>query len=382
MLDGARYTHRRPNTPPALATHTRAWVGVEALLVVFGGGPRHTISMRRTHTRALPWVLLCAYAIAHTHARKKERRGKFIRKEGQGTSRGKGGTYEGHYKSGRRDGYGTMRYTSGDLYAGMWRHGLMDGRGKYTWANGAGSYDGEWLAGKKSGFGNYSYSNGDVYSGAWAEDVPQGHGFMNFAASGSVYSGNWSSGKISGHGILRSYTTGSVGEGDFKDGRLDGRGVTRRASGETRVGFFKEGRSVGEGVQWSADGKTALRIRDGKAVETISLADATAFCQRNGFVVPEAAAAKATEDLGAARVVEKSAAAKAAEAAEAAKAAQLEAAAKAAEAAAAAKVAEEAAAKAAGLEAEQTRRVAHAVSHRVKLELRAARALRRAAHGS
>ena len=80
--------------------------------------------MRRTHTRALPWVLLCAYAIAHTHARKKERRGKFIRKEGQGTSRGKGGTYEGHYKSGRRDGYGTMRYTSGDLYAGMWRHGL------------------------------------------------------------------------------------------------------------------------------------------------------------------------------------------------------------------------------------------------------------------
>ena len=39
---------------------------------------------------------------------------------------------------------------------------MQDGRGTFTWANGA-VYEGEWKNNKREGKGTYKWSNGDVY---------------------------------------------------------------------------------------------------------------------------------------------------------------------------------------------------------------------------
>ena len=50
--------------------------------------------------------------------------------------------------------------------------------------------------------------------------------------------------------------------------------------------FFKQGDPVGEGVMWMADGQQAARVRDGKAVEWISLEEARQTAERLGLPIP------------------------------------------------------------------------------------------------
>mgnify|MGYP000523855194 CR=1 FL=1 len=45
---------------------------------------------------------------------------------------------------------------------------MQDGRGTFTWANGA-VYEGEWKNNKREGKGTYKWSNGDVYEGDLTE---------------------------------------------------------------------------------------------------------------------------------------------------------------------------------------------------------------------
>ena len=42
------------------------------------------------------------------------------------------GTYEGMLVAGQREGFGEMRYASGDVYAGEWQRGLPHGQGVLT----------------------------------------------------------------------------------------------------------------------------------------------------------------------------------------------------------------------------------------------------------
>ena len=42
------------------------------------------------------------------------------------------GTYEGMLVAGQREGFGEMRYASGDVYAGEWQRGLPHGQGVRT----------------------------------------------------------------------------------------------------------------------------------------------------------------------------------------------------------------------------------------------------------
>ena len=50
--------------------------------------------------------------------------------------------------------------------------------------------------------------------------------------------------------------------------------------------FYKQGAPVGEGVVWLADGQGAVRLRDGEAVEEISLEEARQTAERLGLLVP------------------------------------------------------------------------------------------------
>tara|TARA_B110000285_G_C14637682_1_gene386230 strand:- start:307 stop:465 length:159 start_codon:yes stop_codon:yes gene_type:complete len=51
-------------------------------------------------------------------------------------------------------------------------------------------YEGDWKNGKRSGYGSFRYTNGDIYNGLWLKNKKNGDGFMKYA-NGDVYNGNF-----------------------------------------------------------------------------------------------------------------------------------------------------------------------------------------------
>jgi hypothetical protein len=72
----------------------------------------------------------------------------------------------GEWKAGRMEGRGTYTYADGAVYEGEFRHGMKSGKGTFTHADGE-CYDGEWSVGLKDGQGTEKYGNGDMYAGEW-----------------------------------------------------------------------------------------------------------------------------------------------------------------------------------------------------------------------
>lgn len=84
------------------------------------------------------------------------------------------GSYEGGCSNGKANGEGTAIGT--DTYAGTFKNGLPEGKGKYTWKNGD-FYYGAWRKGLKEGKGELHLPvNGidSVITGYWKKDVYKG----------------------------------------------------------------------------------------------------------------------------------------------------------------------------------------------------------------
>lgn len=80
------------------------------------------------------------------------------------------GSYEGECKKGLADGMGKAQGI--DLYEGCFRKGYPEGRGKYTWKDGA-TFEGDWKKGQKEGYGvltNHPASRDSVLTGYWIDD--------------------------------------------------------------------------------------------------------------------------------------------------------------------------------------------------------------------
>ena len=80
------------------------------------------------------------------------------------------GKYEGECKNGKAE--GTGKAVGEDSYEGMFKAGLPDGKGKYTWKNGD-SYDGQWVKGLKNGDGVMHYrlaEKDSIVTGFWKKD--------------------------------------------------------------------------------------------------------------------------------------------------------------------------------------------------------------------
>ena len=112
----------------------------------------------------------------------------------------------------------------------------------------------------------------------------EGRGVMRYA-DGNFYDGEWKAGLFEGRGVMR-FASGNVYDGEYKADKREGRGVYRYADGNVESGFYKQGADVGEGVKWLADGRRAARMRDGKAVEMISLEEARQTVERLGLPLP------------------------------------------------------------------------------------------------
>ncbi len=119
--------------------------------------------------------------------------------------------YEGMFKAGKREGFGTMTWADGSVYAGLWKNDKrIDGemkmqngnsyKGQFTndEIHGYGRllipsgviFEGEFCHGHCAAVGKLLYPNGDCYFGQHKEFVKEGEGKMIYV-NGSTYEGGW-----------------------------------------------------------------------------------------------------------------------------------------------------------------------------------------------
>ena len=69
----------------------------------------------------------------------------------------------------------TVKMTDGGVYAGEWKAGKREGRGRQTEAATGNVYDGDWKDGKENGRGKYTVAvTGEVYEGEWEDGKREG----------------------------------------------------------------------------------------------------------------------------------------------------------------------------------------------------------------
>ena len=70
------------------------------------------------------------------------------------------------------NGEGTLMFSNGDKYVGMFKDGNQHGHGTYTWpyeSKYAGEYVGEWKGDSMHGHGTYTWASGSKYVGEWLD---------------------------------------------------------------------------------------------------------------------------------------------------------------------------------------------------------------------
>ncbi len=153
--------------------------------------------------------------------------------------------YDGEYKDGKRDGFGSYYYQNGNLcYAGFWKEGQKDGLGVSfrnsdqalhvaRWKEGKAEgftalfdregdlrYAGRIEGGKKQGAGvSYHREDGTLFVGSWENDLPTGLGSLFDPQGRLLYTGMWKDGKQNGHGTEFDENGEVVFSGDWKDGK-------------------------------------------------------------------------------------------------------------------------------------------------------------------
>ncbi len=65
----------------------------------------------------------------------------------------------------RYTGQGTFTNSNGK-YVGEYTNGMRNGKGTYTWFNGA-KHEGYWQDGVENGYGTYTAEDGTVFDGFW-----------------------------------------------------------------------------------------------------------------------------------------------------------------------------------------------------------------------
>ncbi|KAG5494580.1 hypothetical protein JIQ42_02192 [Leishmania sp. Namibia] len=136
-------------------------------------------------------------------------------------------TYEGQWKSDVFDGFGE-HIQSNFKYRGEFRSGRREGNGTLFLRDNKESpyrrvYEGEWLGGQRDGRGTQWGSDGEVYEGDFASDERHGLGKL-YLANGDVIEGNFSHNKCEGWAVLRQ-KNGDWFEGYWLSGEREGPGV-------------------------------------------------------------------------------------------------------------------------------------------------------------
>ncbi|CAD8062002.1 unnamed protein product [Paramecium sonneborni] len=156
----------------------------------------------------------------------------------------KGEYYKGDLQNDIREGFGTMRYTTGDEYQGQWKMGQFHGKGLYKYVNGD-EYDGDFVFDRKEGIGSYQYKNGELYVGQFKSGLRHGSAIVKFP-NGDIYTGEYVKDKKEGPGVYK-YINDNIFEGSYKEGQRHGQGIyTDLVNGIKEIGQFVQGKQQGE----------------------------------------------------------------------------------------------------------------------------------------
>lgn len=176
--------------------------------------------------------------------------------------------YEGHYKSGNRDGFGKAIYTFGDTYEGEWLDNKQNGYGVYTWKNGD-VYKGYWVNGYEEGEGTVYHADGRIVKGIFDEytkhknvgqvkttecisgDCQNGYGV--YTDEKYHYEGNFKDGKRDGQG-KNTDAWGNVYDGNWSNDKYSGFGTFKWKSGEKYEGNWENGKQEGQATYYKPDG--------------------------------------------------------------------------------------------------------------------------------
>ena len=131
-----------------------------------------------------------------------------------------GTTFVGKYKDGWKVN-GKETFAGGNTYEGEYENDEENGNGVYTWALKHGAYppfiyDGHWKDGKRDGYGVFRTKDDNyyIYAGDWKNDKK--HGFATEQRGGVTYKGHFQDGKRSGEGTLTK-KNGVVLTGEWKN---------------------------------------------------------------------------------------------------------------------------------------------------------------------
>lgn len=126
-----------------------------------------------------------------------------------------GSVYEGTFKAGKKNGYGSLTYgTTGDHYEGKFVGDRKQGKGKYVSGDRKTSYDGEWLEDMPSGFGKMIYSDGSSYDGFFVRGMKFGSGTFKDTNGNISYIGEYYNNLKHGKGV--QYKDGREVKGSFE----------------------------------------------------------------------------------------------------------------------------------------------------------------------
>ena len=92
-----------------------------------------------------------------------------------------------------------IRFPDRSLYEGNVTMGKQDGLGKLITQEY--SYEGEFQNGKKNGYGVLKFQSGQTYTGNFKDNLKHGHGTLLYD-TGNRYEGNWENDKKNGFGIF------------------------------------------------------------------------------------------------------------------------------------------------------------------------------------
>lgn len=140
--------------------------------------------------------------------------------------------YEGEFRDGIIQGYGTLHMSKVARYDGPFERSLPHGQGTLRWRNGN-RYEGTFVEGVLTGKGRLLFVNGARYEGDFVSGTIEGRGLLQ-RSDGSRYEGMFSRGLPTGLG-LATLPDGTRYEGEFVQGKPSGVGQYRSASGDVLI---------------------------------------------------------------------------------------------------------------------------------------------------
>ena len=222
------------------------------------------------------------------------KRGELVKEKeeiAKGAAEGQSGCVSGDCRNGK----GIYIYSSGAVYIGEFKDGIIHGVGVCNYSDGS-KYQGQWVDRLPEGIGTRTYADGKIRNGMWkaglpvdeygtildeyiTENDPIGYGFE--MQTGCI-SGNCDDGR----GTF-AYPNGSKYEGTFKDGQPNGSGIYTYPNGEKYVGIFRNGFQHGKGKLYREDEVVEGVWEEGEYVGKSTIAKAENGCLSgdclNGF---------------------------------------------------------------------------------------------------